>query len=398
MRDAPATHRLDLMSTFTPEVLARFDLIGIDPRGVGASTPAIDCGDTQVYQTIDYSPDDAVERAALQQGMRSFAAACRERNGPILDFLDSHSMARDMDQIRIALGEEKISYYGDSYGTVLGTAYAYLFPERVRAFVLDSAIRPSLDGIAYLRERGQASERAFDAFATDCDSRPDCAARFGGDLRAAFDRGVQQLEAAPLVDPTSRASATEGQFVSFVGGQLAFLDGSGAGTMVNPQAGNLILGAIEEANAGRAVVLPDMFKVLGPADLRTVALVCADLGFPDPGVVYGQILPELLAAAPRFGQAWLRYALPCAHWPPRSRQHSLPQARGAPPILVVGATGDPTTPYWWSQQLAGELNSGVLLTREGVGHVRFNPCTTDAMSAHLLELTVPAPGTSCPTQ
>jgi hypothetical protein len=127
-----------------------------------------------------------------------------------------------------------------------------------------------------------------------------------------------------------------------------------------------------------------------------VEFFCADLDFPEPDVFYRDVLPQMIAESPRFGHAESPSMLPCAYWPTSPRTHAPPRAHGAPPILVVGGTGDGVAPYEWSAALASQLESGVLITRNGVGHVAFSQCVVDAVSAYLVDLTVPTDGMVCP--
>jgi pimeloyl-ACP methyl ester carboxylesterase len=380
-----------LASNDLPEVLARFDLIGFDPRGVGAST-AVDCGDVQGYQGADFTPDDASGRQALEGKMRDFVASCEEHTGSILEFVDSYSAARDMDQIRRALREEKITYWAASYGAVLGTAYADLFPERVRTFVLEAPVGPNLDGTRFLRERAANTERAFEAFATACDARPACRARFGGDIRAVFDRAVAQTKTTPLPDPSSGETLNDSQLARWVT----------LGVWSLPAGSTLLEGIIESVAAGDGSFVGDFIRAMDdPRASAAVAIDCGDHGMPESPGAYTELLPELSVIAPRLGHALLREILPCVHWPSKAREHPSPYAKGAPPILVIGATDDPNTPYSWSEELAAKLDSGVLLTREGGGHGSvsrsISPCVIDAVNAYLLDLTVPPPGTRCPS-
>lgn len=367
------------------DVLARFDLVGFDPRGALAST-AVDCGDLGGYHATDFTPDDATELDALRQTMSQFAAACQERSGALLAHVDTGSAARDVDRLRAALGEEQLSYLGYSYGTVLGAAYAELFPDRVRALVLDGAVDPNLDGAELSRQQAGSIEVAFAAFAADCDARPECAARFSGGLAATFDRIVAEADAAPLVVPSTGAELTAGQFVTAVALGLYRL----------PWTRTFLEQGIEDAATGNGEAIAALFAGGYPANMTeaVVAINCADLGLPDADTTYDEFLPELLASAPRFGQTFLREILPCAHWASEPRQRSSPHAAGAAPILVLGTTGDPACPLAWAEGLADQLESGVLLTRQGVGHTAYghgNPCIDELVNAYLLNLTVPEP-------
>jgi pimeloyl-ACP methyl ester carboxylesterase len=385
IRDDTAKGTSVYANPVTPEVIAHFDLIGFDPRGVGASRPVIGCAKVASYRTVDWTPDDDAEQAGLERAMRDFAADCEAKHGEFLKFVDSYSVARDMDQIRRALGEEKINYFGTSYGSVIGTAYADLFPERVRAMAMDSAIRPSVDGPAYMREFAQNWERAFDAYAATCDADPTCATKFPDGIAAAYDGAVAQLSAQPLIDTTSGEEMNE----SVLGILVSSVVGDAPGD--NPLIDSL-LDAVARGDGSR--VGGSLDSIQGLAALGG-ALKCADLDFPESEVVYRDLLPQMIAESPRFGHAEAPFILPCAEWTSSPRKHPAPHARGAPAILVVGGTGDGVVPYQWSVDLASELASGVLLTRDAVGHIAFNQCVVDAVSAYLVDLDVPGEGTIC---
>jgi len=183
---------------FPDELRARFDLVGFDPRGVGESAP-LDCRiDLRGYYALDPSPDDAAERQAQVDGARDFAARCAANGGALLAAMGTENVVRDMERVRIALGEQTLSYLGLSYGTSIGARYADRYPDRVRAFALDAVLAPSLDGATLLTQWSAGYERSFDAFLADCSAALTCPFHAGGDAGAAFDGLMQRLDAAPL--------------------------------------------------------------------------------------------------------------------------------------------------------------------------------------------------------
>ena len=377
------------------EVAARFDLIGFDPRGVGASS-AVDCGKLDGLDRADYTPDTPAEQAALVETMRAFAKECAAGTRDLLRFVGTGSAARDMDQIRHALGDKKLTYLGFSYGTQLGATYANLFPHRVRALVLDGAYDPASSGVDSIREQAGSLDAAFDTFAADCAARPVCAARFPDGLGAAFDRAVEQAETAPLADPsTPGRTVTEGELVTSLGFALFAV----------PDSAGFIEEAIARAEAGDGSLGArgfDIYANLGSAVRSNsseagVAVNCLDYRWPRGPKGVRQIVSRTGRASPRFGQTFLREYLPCASWPVKPTPSPAPVAAGAPPILVVGTTGDPAAPYQGAQAMAKQLDSGVLLTREGQGHGAYfaSRCINEAVNAYLLTLAVPPKGTVC---
>jgi pimeloyl-ACP methyl ester carboxylesterase len=377
-------------------VLDRFDLIGFDPRGVGASS-AVDCiDDPDAFYATDSTPDTRDERHALIASVRAFARDCLRRTGELLAHVGTVDAARDMDQIRRALGESKISYLGFSYGTDLGATYADLFPTRLRATVLDGAIDMSLDGPQLVRQQALAMERAFHVFAANCAARPTCAFYSGGDPEGAFDKLLQRLDASPLRVGTRVANESKLRTVA------------GAALFGLPPFRPVLEAGLAQAAAGDGSAILagfDLYADRQPGGTysnsieATVAVNCLDYRWPRAQRGYDAIVSRPLAAAPQFGPTFEREFLPCAYWPFLGRDRPVPSAAGAPPIVVVGTTGDPATPYEWAQALARQLESAVLLTRVGEGHTALGAsrCIDDALAAYLGKLTVPAAGTTCPS-
>jgi pimeloyl-ACP methyl ester carboxylesterase len=376
--------------------LDRFDLIGFDPRGVGASS-SVNCIDNpDAFYATDPTPDSQEEKRALIASIRAFARACLQRTGALLQHVGTVDAARDMDQIRRALGDTKISYLGFSYGTELGATYADLFPSHVRAAVLDGAVDMSLDGPGLIREQALAMERAFHVFAANCAARPSCAFYSAGDPERAFDRLLHRLDVAP--EAVGARVANEGKARTVAGFALFVL----------PSVRPLVELGLAQAAAGDGSILLNGFDLY--AERRpdgtysngidaTVAVNCLDYRWPRGERGYDAIAARPLAAAPRFGPTFEREYLPCAYWPFNGQDRPVPKADGAPPIVVVGSTGDPATPYEWAQAMARQLESGVLLTRVGEGHTALgvSRCIDDALATYLSRLTVPKPGTTCPS-
>jgi pimeloyl-ACP methyl ester carboxylesterase len=238
-----------ILETFGPsEIRARFDLVSFDPRGITVASTAVQCGAVEGFGDLDWTPDDAAERDALERGLQGFVTACENDTGPLLGLVDSWNVARDMDQMRRALGEESMTYLGVSYGTVIGAAYAELFPGRVRALVLDSAVAPGIDGVAWARDRAVNIERVFEAFADDCDGRSECAAKFGGDLRAAYHGAVEHMATTPFVDPVTGETMNESLLGIYLGQLLLAMSQSVGSSQIED--------LIEQASAGTLATMP----------------------------------------------------------------------------------------------------------------------------------------------
>ncbi len=382
----------------------RFDLIGFDPRGAGASTPPITCdgagGLVAAFDAAKARPDRrSGPRRALAQGRR-FARSCLAGSGGFLRDVGTDYAARDIDRLRAAVGDERLSYLGFSYGTYLGTVYADRFPSRVRAVVLDGALDPDEYGddfLTLLRKNYRVSERALTRFLAWCGAnRPQCA--FGGDdPRAALDALIDRLDARPLVrtDAQGRAVAN-GYTVVYT---LYLLLSSGRPAW--PDIGQ-ILTALDAGNP--VLTNRDLIQALGIPS-SNVTIECTDSA---GGVTPRRFLknadrawdlaptfaPALTSGPPSYDGA---NGAACAHWPLRSPLSDYTgdfRAQGADPILVVGNTRDPSTPYSGAVTLTDTLDDARLLTLVGDGHTSYSrsQCIRDRVDAYLIDRTLPQPG------
>lgn len=304
-----------------------------------------------------------------------------------------------MEQIRLSLHEDVISYIGYSYGTFLGAQYADLYPSRVRAFVLDAALDPSLNREAQIEGQAAAIERALHAFLSDCGARPSCPFYNDGDPALHLRQLRLALNASPI-----KATTTSGKTVALDGDQMlgrAVYNGLVSGNWVRlAQA----LADIEHRHSGTEIV-----KLLGggggPSQQNTgdanMAITCLDTTRIE-GDAWNQLLNRLQAAMPEFPMTTTPSSQECTGWPfePRWRPHEL-HATGSAPILVVGTTNDPVTPYEWSQALARQLSAGRLLTWQGHSHTvsfskpSLSPCVNSAVTAYLIDLVLPNDGAVC---
>ena len=373
----------------TPEVLARFDVIGVDPRGTTRSAP-LTCGIALL------APENTGSLSAFYD---EYGKSCNKTDGERLQFLDTETAARDIDAIRVALGEEKISYLGMSYGTYLGAVYRALFPARVRSMILDSAVDPSRFGVSQLLDPVAAAEIALTAFLDECASGrlTPCNFNDGSDLRTKFDNVRNQFVSA------SRRGRESGEeiFDSTIDDLIGY-----------PRNGWPILGrALQELATGQSPNFTptavdnrsnDPAERLVPLDrfstATNFAINCRDGLLPrDPGA-YQFVFDQTPVVAPHFaglrGDARLTYT--CINWPsPVTPQIPLGPQPNAP-TLVIGNTYDLTTPYTWSQGLSTTL--GVpLLTRNGGGHVAVtkSACVREAAARFLIDAVAPAAGTIC---
>ena len=396
---APGTQfARDFASALPDEIRERFDVVGFDPRGSGKTSPVKCEGDLDGVFSADYSPDTPEERADLDNRLQKLAQSCEQRSGNVLPYVSSESTVRDMDRIRQAVGDKKLTYVGYSYGTYLGTLYAKLFPTKVRALVLDGAIDPNLGALEVGAEQAAGFEHSLDAFLSQCAQNRRCPFSNGGDAAGAFDRLAAQVDAQPI--PAGQGRTLSGGEFDLGVAQALYSGEEGYSRLEDA------LASAERGDGERLVALSDEYtgrREDGTYDSSQPAfwaIGCLDgpaVGGPD---AYQAAEPQFQAAAPRVGVALLNAGLVCAYWPVPPVPSVAPvQIDGTPPILVIGTTNDPATPLKWAQGLAGEISSGVLLTAEGTQHTAFvtafNSCVDDHVVKYLVELQPPPNGTKC---
>ncbi len=376
----------------------RYDLVSFDPRGVGGSE-GVRCLGTPSEDRPDSSPDDGKEIATLLDFRRRQAAACESNSGGILPYVRTTQTARDMDLMRQLLGDDTLHYFGMSYGSELGGVYAHLFPRHVGRTVLDGVVDPTQN--QRTRALGQAAgfQRAFEHFATWC-AGEGCAA--GSDARDIV-RRVVDLEARLDDHPMAARDGKE------LTGQA--LVAAITGALYRHEYWPVLRVALEATFKGNPTVMLDVAQKLGqspearsgdPSDDAYQAIMCADRSDRYTLADVKTDLPEFRRASPLFGptMAWDSLLL-CLDWPvPGTVEHPRVDAPGASPILLVGNTGDPATPYEGTAVMAKALGTGVgvPLTFHGEGHVAYatgNACVVSTVNTYLLDGRLPAPGSVC---
>ncbi|HET9656917.1 MAG TPA: alpha/beta hydrolase [Kineosporiaceae bacterium] len=386
---------------FGEHVRDSFDIVGWDPRGVGKSAP-INCysvAQVDKYVAQDATPDTPAEVDALVQAGKDLGAACQRAAGDLLGHIDTLSTVKDMDVLRAVLKDSRLSYYGASYGTFIGAWYAQEFPWRVGRLVLDGAVDPSLTTDQYTEGQAEGFYRGLRAFVADCQKKGSCP------LRGSVDDGIKQLgdliQAAdqnPLrTNDKSGRKLTESLFL--VGVAMAmYLD----------QLWPTLVRGLTEAQQGDGSTLLTLADAYYERDDPTAytgtlganaAIFCLDHPDPDTPAQAAQLAARLQQKYPPEGGAIGWGVLGCAQWP--IKPVLTPQkltATGAAPILVVGTTGDPATPYAWAKSLAAQLGSGRLLTWEGSGHTAYgqgSTCVVKVVESYLVAGVVPARDTTC---
>jgi pimeloyl-ACP methyl ester carboxylesterase len=376
------------------QVTDHFDIVGFDPRGVGRSSP-IECfTDADLDEMFGADPDP-VDQTAFDEAVAESAArtgACGNEYGETLRHFSTRQTAHDLDAIREAVGDEQITYLGYSYGTLLGAVYAHLYPQNIRAMVLDGAVDPQPTGEG---GGGQAAgfERAFGNFADWCDSSPfECP--LGPDTRARVTGAIEQARVSPAVGADGREATAGWVFWAVVATlyQQALWPQLGTAIADLEQGDPTGVFTLADIYTGRDAdgSYPNMF------DANT-AINCVDYDSDQTVADVRAQQEQARADYPLFGPPLAVGGLDCVQWPVEPDPYPVGAAEGAPPILVIGTTGDPATPYESTARLADLLGTGVVLTYEGEGHTVYPEagCVDEAVHSYLLDLTPPADGTTC---
>jgi pimeloyl-ACP methyl ester carboxylesterase len=382
----------------------RFDLVGFDPRGVGASTPTIDCLNDAEWEVeradLDVDPSPAgVQQTEAEN--RQYAERCTQRSGgpQVLANVGTRDVVKDLDILRAALGDEKLNFLGYSYGTRIGSAYAEAFPQNVRALVLDGALDPTQSTADRTVAQSAGFQKAFDAYAADCARQPNCplgtdpaqaTTRYQALTRPLIDKpipaegGTRTLSYPDAVTGTTQALYLE-DFWPVLSRGLSGL-ASGDGTFL--------------------LRLADVYNDRGPDGHYDngieafISISCVDEERITDRAQQAELLRRATEAAPfrDDGRGIVPALDPCAFWPapPTSKPH-VPQVAGLPPTLTVSVTGDPATPYQAGVDLARALG-GSLLTVEGEQHtaaLRGNACVDGIVTSYLVDNRLPDAGARC---
>ncbi|MFE6865281.1 alpha/beta hydrolase [Kitasatospora sp. NPDC057692] len=382
----------------------RYDLVGFDPRGVGdsAGVRCLDDAATDASATVDGSPDDTAEVRALGEAVAAYAAACQANSGGVLPYVDTVSAARDLDLLRQVLGDDRLHYFGLSYGTELGGVYAHLYPGNVGRMVMDAVVDPTQDPVQTALGQAKGFQLALENFMTACAEQAgaDCPTGSGGaqgtERIATLLRG---LDAAPLPADGGR-TLTQDLAVTGIAAALyseASWNALAVGLQEAMQGGTgTTLLALADAYLGRDA--QGRYSNLSAANR---AVTCVDDRQRYTEAEVREQLPAFRQASPVFGEfaAWGLAA--CTGWPVAGRtDHPEVDAPGAAPIIVIGNTGDPATPYEGARAMARQLGPGVgvTVTLRGQGHGGYdtgNACLKQTVDHYLLDGVVPPDGTTC---
>jgi pimeloyl-ACP methyl ester carboxylesterase len=387
------------VAQFRSDVLARYDIVGFDPRGVGTSD-AVDCltdAELDDFIGLDPTPNDAQAVVAAKRAITELGRGCVQGSGNLAAHVSTTEAARDMDLIRAVVDSPRMHYYGGSYGTLLGATYADLFPERVGNMVLDGAIDPTLSPTEQAVQQAEGFQTALDAYLESCVQAGDCPL---GDTVPEAEQGLirllEQIDANPLPGSDGR-TLTVGR--AELGVWLPLYVPELWSTLT------LALRAAQEGQGAPLLRLSDFYVSRGPNGYQDnsmealYAINCLDRPVSLSTQQVRQLLPRFERVSPVFGAVFAWGLLGCPDWPVRTSE-PIPRidAPGAAPIVVVGTTGDPATPYESAVALADQLESGVLVTRVGEGHTGFgrgNRCVDDAINDFYAEHVVPDDGLRC---
>ncbi|WP_203919574.1 alpha/beta hydrolase [Rugosimonospora africana] len=401
---------------FNADVRARYDIVGFDPRGVGASTPvkcfATDAQAQAFWAGTPTFPITRDQERTVAATADEYRRQCEQRSGDLLRHVTTADVARDMDLLRAALGDTTLNYWGLSYGSYLGEVYANMFPGRVRAMVLDGVVDPHAwadDTVDLLASEAVAAEHTLDAFLTTCAAAgasrcpfADTSAQPDGSLHGKLDllfaRARQEMLTVPGSQPPQAIT-----YQDLVGGIDGAMDEPGSWLNLAQALQALTTGDPGGVGALQAIGIPP--AALPPAAEydntgdASQAVFCADTAMPRNPSAWPVIQNRIAQQAPLMSPVRLYSEMPCATWPRTVARYTGPWNRHTgTPILLVSVTDDPSTPYSGGEQAARELGDARVLTVDGYGHMSIHAgssCALAAENQYLLSAQAPPAGTHC---
>jgi pimeloyl-ACP methyl ester carboxylesterase len=394
----PGASGVSMMPSYAPTVSSlreRYDLVSWDPRGVGAGAGVRCRGDKEIQaaESVDVSPDTPAEEKAYFEDAADFGEGCRKNAGKLMAHLSTADSARDVDRIRQVLGDARLNYFGISYGTELGGTYAHLFPKKVGRMTLDAVVDPGADTVGHAENQARGFQRALNGYLASTGQDPEEGTRKIADL-------LRRIDARPLPAGTPGRKLT--QTLAVTGILLPLYSKDSWPTLTSA------LEAAEQGDGSELLTLADRYNERDPSGRYGTTshsqrvISCLDDRQRPTMAETKPLLPRFEKISPVFG-AFLGWDTAgwCHDWPVPG-QHDTPEvsAPGAAPVLVVGNTGDPATPYEGARRMADELGKGVgvMLTWRGEGHGAYgsgSDCVDSTVNAYLLDGTVPKDGKVC---
>lgn len=386
---------------FGQPLLDHFDIVGFDPRGTGQSDP-VDClsdDQTDTYVAEDPDPDTTAEKQAYAASVRALGAGCVQRSGALASHISTIEVARDMDVLRAALGESTLTYLGASYGTKLGATYAELFSTKVGRLVLDGAVDLSISSRELSLQQAAGFETALRAYVQNClDTADTCF--LGATVQeglARIKRFLVDVDDQPLGTSTERTLSVGNAFYGIVL------------PLYSRDNWSILSQALKQGLSGDGstlLYLSDIYSSRSQSGGYTdnsleanYAINCLDDPYGIPASRVPRNFPAFEKASPTFGDVFAWGLTTCDGVQAKTTEKPITvRGEGAAPIVVVGTTRDPATPYQWAVHLADQLASGVLVSRDGDGHTGYNSgnaCVDKAVEGYLIEGTVPKDGLSC---
>ncbi len=395
--------RDSISSAASAAVVKRYRMVGWDPRGVGQSDP-VKClspkaTDSLLYDVSGYPSNSAKDLAASKASQLAFLAACKKNTGTKLEYVDTVSASRDMDILRVVMGEPKLNLLGYSYGTFLGATYAALYPQNVGKFVLDGATDPTVSDEQQSLNQLFGFDSAFKAYIAQCIGQKTCP--LYGMTQATAIKRIQglllKLETTSLPTQDGRrltaAGALTGMLFTLYSKSYWKYLTQGLTQAFNDDGSTLIL--LADAYNGR--IQDGTYS--GNELEANVAVNCLDNRSSSKNADMVAQNAKVMATSPLLGRYWQWGGLGCLGWP---TSHTVSPksyaATGAGPILVLGTTNDPATPYKQAVHMAQVISSAHLITLHGEGHTAYiqgNACVDKAVDGYLLNGIVPAKDPDC---
>jgi pimeloyl-ACP methyl ester carboxylesterase len=395
--------RDSLSYAVSTKLQSAYDIVGFDPRGVNHST-AVKCYndpkqmDAYLYKIAPYPVGTDAWIDYQKKTNAAFGKACLSFTGDLLGHVDTVSAARDLDVLRAALGDDKLNYLGYSYGTLLGGTYADLFPAKTGRLVFDGAVDPATTEFDVTRTQAVGFESALRAFVADCLTGDKCPFRSSAGAAMTTIRALlDSLDASPLRAGDGRMLGSATMFSAII---LPLYSRSNWPYLTD------LFSSVMKGDADYAFQLADSYNNRSTKGIYNdnsteafIAVNCLDYKVTSTTASLKAEAAELKKAAPVLGPQMSYGGTACADWPFASTRERVPiVAAGSAPILVVGTTNDPATPYVWAKNVANQLENGHLVTYHGEGHTAYNKsnsCINDAVDGFFVDGKVPAKDPQC---